>query len=135
MTAKIVYKGNLRTECEHLQSGDKFITDAPTDNNGKGEAFSPTDTLAAALASCMLTIIGIKAASSDFTIEGAFAEVKKTMSSNPRKISKIEVQLYFNGDYTDQQKNIIERAAITCPVYYSLDPAMEKQIEFNYTNA
>jgi uncharacterized OsmC-like protein len=135
MTSKVVYKGNLRTESAHLQSGSIFITDAPTDNNGKGEAFSPTDALATALASCMLTIIGIKANTSDFEIENAFAEVTKTMSSNPRKISKIEIHLHFKGKYTDKQKKIIERAAITCPVYYSLDPAMEKEVEFYYKNA
>ncbi|HIB37463.1 OsmC family protein [Mesonia sp.] len=135
MTSKVVYKGNLRTECEHLKSGNSFITDAPTDNNGKGEAFSPTDTVATALASCMLTIIGIKAENSDFSIENTVAEVTKTMASEPRRISKIEISFSFPKVYTDKQKKIIEHAAKTCPVWYSLHPDIEKIITFNYKDA
>ena len=93
---KITYITNLRTECQHLKSSNTFITDAPTDNNGKGEAFSPTDTVATALASCMLTIIGIKAENSDFSIENTVAEVTKTMASEPRRISKIEINFHLN---------------------------------------
>lgn len=135
MTSKVVYKGNLRTECEHLKSGNSFITDAPTDNNGKGEAFSPTDTVATALASCMLTIIGIKAENSDFSIENTVAEVTKTMASEPRRISKIEINFIFPEVYSDKQKKIIEHAAKTCPVWYSLHPDIEKIITFNYKDA
>ena len=135
MTSRVVYQGNLRTECEHLKSGNTFITDAPTDNNGKGEAFSPTDTVATALASCMLTIIGIKAENSDFSIENTVAEVTKTMTSEPRRISKIEINFTFPEVYSDKQKKIIEHAAKTCPVWYSLHPDIEKIITFNYKDA
>ncbi|SHI78734.1 Uncharacterized OsmC-related protein [Mesonia phycicola] len=132
MTAKIVYQSNLRTECTHLKSGNTFITDAPIDNNGKGEAFSPTDTIATGLASCMLTVMGIKAKNADFSIDGAYAEVTKTMASEPRRISKIEVNLYFPFNYSDKQKKILEHTANTCPVHYSLHPDIEKKISFNY---
>ena len=135
MTSRVVYQGNLRTECEHLKSGNTFITDAPTDNNGKGEAFSPTDTVATALASCMLTIIGIKAENSDFSIENTVAEVTKTMTSEPRRISKIEINFTFPEVYSDKQKKIIEHAAKACPVWYSLHPDIEKIITFNYKDA
>lgn len=135
MTSRVVYQGNLRTECEHVKSGNSFITDAPTDNNGKGEAFSPTDTVATALASCMLTIIGIKAENSDFSIENTVAEVTKTMASEPRRISKIEINFIFPEVYSDKQKKIIEHAAKTCPVWYSLHPDIEKIITFNYKDA
>ena len=135
MTSRVVYQGNLRTECGHLKSGNTFITDAPTDNNGKGEAFSPTDTVATALASCMLTIIGIKAENSDFSIENTVAEVTKTMASEPRRISKIEINFTFPEVYSDKQKKIIEHAAKTCPVWYSLHPDIEKIITFNYKDA
>ncbi len=83
MTSKVTYKGNLRTVSQHIKSGNEFITDAPTDNNGKGEAFSPTDTVATGLASCMLTVMGIKAEQMDVNMEGTTAEVTKTMASNP----------------------------------------------------
>ena len=132
MTSKVTYKGSLRTECEHLKSGNTFITDAPTDNNGKGEAFSPTDTVATALASCMLTVIGIKANQSGFMIDGAYAEVIKTMASNPRRISKLEVNLTFPKSYDDKTKKIIEHTAETCPVHYSLHPDIEKIVKFFY---
>lgn len=137
MTSKVIYKGNLRTECEHVKSKSTFITDAPTDNNGKGEAFSPTDTVATALASCMLTIIGIKAENSDFSIQGTIAEVTKTMASDPRRISKIEIAFSFpeTTSYTEKQKKIIENAAKTCPVWYSLHPDIDKIISFNYNDA
>ena len=135
MTSRVVYQGSLRTECEHLKSGNTFITDAPTDNNGKGEAFSPTDTVATALASCMLTIIGIKAENSDFSIENTVAEVTKTMASEPRRISKIEINFTFPEVYSDKQKKIIEHAAKTCPVWYSLHPDIKKIITFNYKDA
>ncbi|NQY05764.1 MAG: OsmC family protein, partial [Flavobacteriaceae bacterium] len=90
-TSSVTYQGHLRTSCIHLKSGNEIITDAPTDNNGKGEAFSPTDTIATGLASCMLTIMGIKANTMDVDLTGAKAEVTKTMASEPRRISKIEV--------------------------------------------
>lgn len=132
MTSKVTYIGNLRTECEHLQSGAKFITDAPVDNQGKGEAFSPTDTVATALASCMLTIIGIKARDNSIEVEGAYAEVTKTMAADPRRISGIKVAIVFPASYDGKDQKILERAAKTCPVLYSLHPDIELDISFRY---
>lgn len=132
MTSIVTYNGKLRTTCEHVQSGSTFITDAPKDNNGNGEAFSPTDTVATGLASCMLTVIGIKANQMDVDINGAKAEVTKTMSSDPRRISKIEVNIHFPVDYTAKTKKILEHTANTCPVHYSLHPDIEKIVTFNY---
>ena len=130
MTAKVTYLGNLRTEAEHLQSGTKIITDAPLDNHGKGESFSPTDTVATALATCMLTIMGIKAEALEIAIEGTTAQVTKTMAANPRRISKIEVVFSFPKKYDDKVMKVLENAARTCPVFYSLHPDMEKEIRF-----
>lgn len=132
MTSKVTYQGNLRTECQHNKSGATFITDAPVDNAGKGEAFSPTDVVATALASCMLTIIGIKAKDLDLFIEGATANVTKTMAADPRRISKIEVEISFPSTYDEQTTRIIERAANTCPVLYSLHPDIELDVTFMY---
>ena len=130
MTAKVTYLGNLRTEAEHLQSGTKIITDAPVDNHGKGESFSPTDTVATALATCMLTIMGIKAEALEIAIEGTTAQVTKTMAATPRRISKIEVVFSFPKKYDDKVMKVLENAARTCPVFYSLHPDMEKEIRF-----
>ena len=132
MTSKVVYLGDLRTECTHQKSGDAFITDAPTDNNGKGLAFSPTDTVATGLASCMMTVMGIKARDMDVDMSGASAEVTKTMASNPRRISKIEVimDLPFKAD--DKTKKILENTGRTCPVLQSLHPDIEKEITFKW---
>lgn len=132
MTTKVVYQGNLRTESTHLKSGNSFITDAPTDNNGKGEAFSPTDTVATGLASCMLTVMGIKARSMDVDMAGTTAMVTKTMASNPRRISKIEVVIDFSFEADDKTKKILEHTANTCPVHYSLHPEIEKDVVFNW---
>jgi len=133
MTSKVIYKGNLRTECEHLQSKTKFITDAPVDNQGKGESFSPTDTVATAVASCMLTIMGIKAQDMEVDIEGTTAEVTKTMAANPRRISGIKVAVLVKGDeLSDKERTILENAAKTCPVLQSIHPDIEKDISFKY---
>ncbi|WP_372920042.1 OsmC family protein [Salegentibacter sp.] len=132
MTSKVIYQGNLRTEAEHLQSGRKMITDAPVDNHGKGEAFSPTDTVATALATCMLTVMGIKAEEMEVELEATTAEITKTMAENPRRISKIEVNLYFPNVYSEKQTKILEHTARTCPVLQSLHPEIEKIISFNY---
>ncbi|MRT17945.1 OsmC family protein [Vitellibacter sp. q18] len=131
-TAKVTYLGNLRTENEHLKSGDKFITDAPTDNNGKGAAFSPTDTVATGLANCMITMMGIKARDLGVNIEGTTALVTKTMAADPRRISKIEVVLNFPAGIDDKSKKILENTARTCPVHYSLHPDIERVITFNW---
>ncbi|MFC6858818.1 OsmC family protein [Zunongwangia atlantica] len=130
MTAKVTYLGSLRTEAEHLQSGTKIITDAPVDNHGKGESFSPTDTVATALATCMLTIMGIKAEAMEISIEGTTAEVTKTMAAEPRRISKIEVVLTLPKKFDEKEMKILENAAKTCPVFYSLHPDIEKDIRF-----
>ena len=132
MTSRVIYLGDLRTECEHLQSGSKIITDAPVDNQGKGEAFSPTDAVATALASCMLTIIGIKARDLEIDIKGASAEVTKTMAAEPRRISGIKVTLHFPASYEEKTRRILERAARTCPVLQSLHPDIELDINFSY---
>ena len=132
MTSKVTYLGDLRTRCEHLASGANFITDAPLDNEGKGEAFSPTDTVATALASCMFTIMGIKARDHQINIEGTTAEVKKSMGSNPRRITGIEVKITFPAAYAGKDQKILERASKTCPVLYSLHPDIQLDIHFEY---
>lgn len=132
MTSKVTYVGELRTRCEHLQSQNTFVTDAPKDNQGKGEAFSPTDTVATALASCMLTIIGIKARDLAVEVEGATAEVTKTMAADPRRISGIKVAISFPDLYEEKHRKILERAAKTCPVLYSLHPDIVLDISFQY---
>lgn len=132
MTSKVVYLGNLRTENTHVKSGVSLLTDAPVDNNGKGASFSPSDTVATGLASCMLTIMGIKAKSMDLAIENTYAEVTKTMASEPRRVSKIEVNLYFPEAYDQKTRKILENAAKTCPVAQSLHPDLEQVISFNY---
>jgi len=133
MTSKVKYLGALRTESEHIQSGSKIITDAPVDNHGKGEAFSPTDTVANAVATCMLTVMGIKAESIGIKMEGATAEVTKTMASNPRRISQIEVQILFPETYPEKATKILENTGKTCPVLESLHPDIEKKISFRYS--
>ncbi|MBR6660687.1 MAG: OsmC family protein [Bacteroidales bacterium] len=130
---KTLYLGGLRTEIEHLQSGNKVITDAPLDNNGKGEYFSPTDLFASSLGSCMLTIMGISANSYGFSIDGTTVEIEKIMGTNPRRVVEIVVTLNFpKNDYTPQQKRLIEASAKTCPVANSLHPDIKKTITFNY---
>ena len=132
MTSKVQYLGNLRTESEHVQSGSKMITDAPVDNHGRGEAFSPTDTVANALATCMLTVMGIKAESLGVDISGTTAEVTKTMAADPRRISKIEVAIRFPDAYNKKDIEILERTGRNCPVLHSLHPDIEKKISFEY---
>lgn len=131
-TATVEYLGDLRTSCIHVKSGASFVTDAPVDNQGKGEAFSPTDTVATALASCMLTVMGIKAQEMDLDMKGATAEVVKSMASAPRRISKVEVTINFPSDYSEKEKQILENTAKTCPVINSLSAEMEKIVVFNY---
>lgn len=132
MTSEVIYQGDLRTRATHLQSGNSIETDAPTDNNGKGERFSPTDLVATALASCMLTIIGIAARSHGFNIDGTKCSVEKIMVPNPRRIGEIKVSMQFPSGsiYDDKTKAIIERAALTCPVFESLHPDCKKTVDF-----
>ncbi|GFZ93456.1 stress-induced protein OsmC [Aquaticitalea lipolytica] len=132
MTSKVTYLGDLRTACTHTKSGNTFITDAPTDNNGKGEAFSPTDTVATGLASCMMTVMGIKARDMGIDLKGTTASVNKIMASDPRRIYKIEVTLDIPVEVDEKSRIILERTANTCPVHYSLHPDIEKDITFNW---
>lgn len=132
MTSKVTYLGNFRTENTHLKSGDTYFTDAPTDNNGKGQAFSPTDTVATGLANCMMTMMGIKARDLEIEMSGTTAEVTKTMAADPRRISKIEVVLSFPFKADEKHKEILEHTARTCPVLFSLHPDIEKDISFNW---
>lgn len=131
-TSKVTYLGNLRTENEHLQSKSTYITDAPTDNNGKGEAFSPTDTVATGLANCMITVMGIKARDMNVNMDGTTAIVTKTMAANPRRISKIEIVLNFPTGIDEKSRKILENTGRTCPVIQSLHPDIEKVIEFKW---
>ena len=132
MTSKVTYLGDLRTACTHTKSGNTFITDAPTDNNGKGEAFSPTDTVATGLASCMMTVMGIKARDMGIDLKGTTASVNKIMASDPRRIYKIEVTLDIPVEVDKKSRIILERTANTCPVHYSLHPDIEKDITYNW---
>ena len=130
MTSKVIYKGSLRTEATHLRSGNTIITDAPTDNKGKGEAFSPTDLVATALTSCILTIMGIKADEMNINIKGAFAEVKKIMAAGPRRIAQVIIVIYIPISANEKTKNILEKAALNCPVDKSLSDSMIRDIKF-----
>lgn len=131
---KVKYLGELRTEAEHLKSGKKFITDAPPDNNGKGEAFSPTDTVSVALASCMITIMGIVANRENLDIKGLEAEVEKIMTSSPRKIAEIKVNFIMPShiNLSEKHKEVLKRAAHTCPVALSLNPDIKQTVSFNF---
>lgn len=131
-TSKILYVGDLRTESTHLQSGTVIITDAPTDNHGKGEAFSPTDMVANSLATCMFSIMGIKAKQLGIDLKGSNAEVTKIMQGEPRMIKEIVVVFNMVGFINDKTKLILERAALTCPVFLSLHPDITKNITFNW---
>lgn len=129
-TSTVTYLGDLRTSSIHLQSGSQIITDAPTDNNGKGEAFSPTDTVANGLASCMFTVMGIKAQDLGVDFSGSTAQVTKIMAAEPRRISEIHVNFNMNLASDEKTKTILERTAMTCPVFYSLNPDIKKEISF-----
>ncbi|EOZ99710.1 putative stress-induced protein OsmC [Indibacter alkaliphilus LW1] len=132
-TIKSSYSGNLRTEMTHQLSGNKIITDAPLDNNGKGEAFSPTDLVSAALGSCMVTIMGIVAQRDGISLENLSWNITKVMQSNPRKISEIIVDFDWKTPVADKailQK--LKNAAKTCPVALSLDPEIKQTVNFNF---
>jgi len=131
-TSKVTYLGELRTSSVHLQSGSEIISDAPIDNNGKGEAFSPTDTVANGLASCMFTVMGIKARDLGVDLAGSTAEVTKIMAAEPRRISEIHITFQMNLHTDEKTKTILERTAMTCPVYYSLHPDIKREIVFNW---
>ena len=131
MTAKVIYEGQLRTRMTHLYSGTEVITDAPLDNHGLAQAFSPTDIVATGLASCMLTVMGIKARDMSVDITGTSAEVTKVMAAEPRRISEVHVTLTFpKNNYTDKDKTILENTAKTCPVAHSLHPDIKQVLQF-----
>ena len=131
---EIKYQGNLRTTAKHLDSGSIIETDAPKDNHGLGETFSPTDMVCTALASCILTIMAIAVEKNGININGTKAMVTKTMGNNPRRISKIDIDLTFTKNYDAKTKIILERAAFNCPVHQSLSEKVEKNILFHYQN-
>jgi len=132
-TATGVYLGELRTGVTHTSSGQAFITDAPTDNNGKGEAFSPTDTVCAALSSCMMTLMGIYANRENINLTGMHSKITKHMASDPRRIIKIEIDFVWpNPEATDHQREMLKKAALTCPVAKSLHPEIEQVVTFNF---
>jgi putative redox protein len=133
MTSIVYYGGQLRTNCTHLQSGQQIITDAPTDNNGKGEAFSPTDLVATGLAACMITVMGIKAEASGWNIDGTELSVTKIMASNPRRISEVHIKIKMPASHFDEKtRTILENTARTCPVAMSLHPEIKQLIEFQW---
>ncbi len=133
-TSKVIYQGNLRTLATHLQSSTDIITDAPVDNQGKGEAFSPTDLLATSLASCMFTIMGIASKTHDIDIENTTAEVTKIMATEPRRVSEIHIVFNFPAKetFSEKDKKILENAALNCPVYHSLHPEIKKITDFGW---
>ena len=134
MTSQISYTGELRTLATHLQSGSKIETDAPTDNQGKGERFSPTDLIGTSLAACMLTTIAIKAKDLEDKIRGAMCETEKIMSAAPRKISGIRIVFNWpvNSTFSEEERNRFEEIAWSCPVKESIHPAIELQVNFNW---
>ena len=132
MTSKITYLGDLRTTSTHLQSGTAILSDAPLDNNGKGEAFSPTDLVANALGSCIMTIMAIKARDLDVDFKDSSAEVTKIMQTDPRRISKIQLVFDMSISVSEKNRLILERVAMNCPVLLSLNPEIDKEITFNW---
>lgn len=132
MTSKVTYTGNLRTTCLHVISGSQFVTDAPTDNHGMGQSFSPTDTVATGLAACMLTVMGIKASSLEVDLTNSTAEVTKHMAPDPRRISRIQVELQLPAGVSDKNRKILEHTANTCPVHQSLHPDIERVITYHW---
>jgi putative redox protein len=137
MTSTIVYEGNLRTVATHLQSQTVIETDAPVDNQGKGERFSPTDLVATALGNCMLTIMGIKARDMNIDLVNTRVEVEKIMKSEPRRIGGINLTFSFPAELSlsDKERTILERAAHTCPVIYSLHPDIQVNVVFHWAPA
>ncbi|NOT37572.1 MAG: OsmC family protein [Saprospiraceae bacterium] len=133
-TATIEYLGELRTKARHNRSGQEIITDAPIDNQGKGEAFSPTDLASTSLASCMLTVMGIAAKTHSIDIKGAIAELNKIMTDNPRRIARIEIDIFMpqNITYSSKEKAILTNAAKSCPVGRSLHPDLEEVLQIHW---
>jgi putative redox protein len=134
MTAKIIYQGNLRTQAIHLSSGNEIITDAPKDNQGNGEAFSPTDLVAASLGSCMLTIMGIYARNHQLNIDGTKIEITKIMGESPRRIIEIIADIFITNAalLSEANKKALEHAALNCPVAKSLNTDIVQKVVFHY---
>jgi len=132
-TSVVFYSGNLRTESQHLQSGNTITTDAPIDNEGTGQAFSPTDLAATSLANCMMTVMGIVANRHNIDIEGARADVEKFMGVNPRRIVEIKIDFHFPISYDIATKKLLEQSALNCPVSKSLSESISQNIHFNYS--
>lgn len=133
MTSTVVYNGELRTTCTHLRSGNNFETDAPVDNNGKGERFSPTDLMATSLATCMLTVMGIKARTMSLDLNDIKVEVLKIMKSDPRRVGGIELTFHIPDalkNIDDKTKIILKNTGLTCPVALSLHPDIEQKIDW-----
>ena len=133
MTSTVVYDGELRTTCTHLRSGNFFETDAPLDNNGKGERFSPTDLMATSLATCMITVMGIKARTMGFDLDGVKIEVEKIMKSEPRRVGGIHLFFHFPEHLKmveEKTKQILKHTGINCPVQHSLHPDSEVKLDW-----
>ena len=133
MTSEVIYTGGLRTTCTHLKSQNHFETDAPTDNNGKGERFSPTDLLATSLAACMITVMGIKARTMDFDLDDIKIEVLKKMAADPRRVSGIDLKFHIPENLAaidEKTKNILKNTGETCPVAKSIHPDLEVNIDW-----
>ncbi|MDG1712099.1 MAG: OsmC family protein [Flavobacteriaceae bacterium] len=130
MTSSVEYLGNLRTTATHLASEKIIITDAPVDNHGKGEAFSPTDLVATALASCLITIMGIKARNLEVDIDGTKAKVTKVMGTEPRRIVEVKIDVFFPKSFDEKTQKILEKAGLTCPIANSLHPDLNQRIRF-----
>lgn len=132
-TATITYNGHLRTTCTHCKSQAKIITDAPVDNQGKGEAFAPSDLLSVSLASCMLTIIGIAAAKANINFNSASAEMEKIMAENPRRVSEVIITIQMpKENYSPTEKTLLENAALNCTVAKSLSSEIKQTVRFEY---
>jgi len=132
-TITTVYSGQLRTQATHLASGNTLITDAPLDNNGRGEAFSPTDLVCAALGSCMLTIMGMVANRHQLNIDGTRIEITKIMAANPRRIAEVMLEFTLPAhNFSEKDRTLLEQAAHTCPVALSLHPEIKQTINFTY---
>jgi putative redox protein len=134
MTSTVIYEGELRTVATHLQSGTVIETDAPLDNQGKAQRFSPSDLVATALGSCMMTIMGIKARDMEIDLRGTKIEINKVMKADPRRIGEIHLQFHFPESLlvNEKERIIFERAAKTCPVIYSINPEIKVEIVFNW---
>ena len=132
MTSTVVYNGALRTTCTHLKSGSDFETDAPPDNNGRGERFSPTDLMATSLATCMITVMGIKARTMNLDLDGVKIEVEKIMKANPRRIGNINLSFHIPEalDVDEKTKTILKNTGNTCPVQLSLHPDIEVNVDW-----